>query len=50
MSLELIGEAGYINMSQCIDGNQSRATGPDELGNGAATEGRKSNRKVKNRK
>ena len=40
MSLKLIGEAGYINMSQCIDGNQSRATGPDELGNGCS-QGRK---------
>lgn len=36
MSLELIGEAGYINMSQHIDRNQSHATGPDEQGNGCS--------------
>lgn len=40
MSLEHIEQAGCINMSQCIDGNQSRATGPDELGNGCR-QGRK---------
>ena len=31
-----IGEAGFINMSQHIDGNQSHATGPDELANGCS--------------
>ena len=36
MSREFIGEAGFINMSQHIDGNQSHATGPDELANGCS--------------